>query len=99
MVKKSNKPPKNKATDTLPTSHPVEVITQEELDNIKKLQNNSVQLTTLTENTYNKAKLAKLEAENFILQMANKYKLDLHNGDNITDTGEIIRKERLNKNE
>ncbi len=74
-------------------------LTPEEVKNIKDLKSKSLSLTEKTEIAVTKvrlmqaeAKLAEAEASNYILNLCLKYKIDIENGENITDTGEILRK-------
>ncbi len=66
-------------------------ILPEEINQIKTLRNNAVHLTSLAEAAYAKARLAELEAQNYILQVFNKYKLSLADGDNINENGDVVK--------
>ncbi len=70
----------------------VESISTIELEQIKTLRANAVQLTAVAELAYSKARTAELEAQNIILQILNKYKLSISDGENINENGEILRK-------
>jgi len=72
----------------------IESVSPEEINQIKTLRNNSVQLTAVAEKAYDKARTAELEAQNYILQVFNKYKLSLADGDNLTEDGNVVRGEK-----
>ncbi len=70
----------------------LEVIAPEEVEQIKTLKTNAVQLVSTAEKAYVQARVAELEAQNYILQIFLKYKVSLSEGENINDLGHILRK-------
>lgn len=67
-----------------------EQISADELNKIKALQSKAVLQATVAEKAYADARIADLEANNFMLTVYNKYKL-VSGKDTITNDGSILR--------